>query len=206
MAEQSSGPRRMSPAERRDQIIQAARPMLGERGLHACTIRDIAHAARVAVGTVTYHFSGIAEILAASLDAEMTDYSARHMRAAQAQDGPAACRILVDGLIADGPVATRHWSLWLDFWALAAHDAEYSSWQRRVYEALHECCETALGGLAPAIEFVALMDGLVVQTYVQGSRLTPAEARATLHAWLDRFEAWGGIGSAGGATPTPRTD
>ncbi len=185
-------PRRRRPPEvRRAMIIDAARELIAAQGMHATTIRDIASAAGVAVGTVTYHFSGIAEVLAGVLQAEMTQYSAGVMRAAaEAETGAAGLRTLTDGLIADGPRAAEHWKLWLDFWTLAAHQPHYADWQKDVYRDLHALAADLFHrGAAEspqrcAIEYIALMDGLVVQTYLPGSRLTAAEARALLEDYV----------------------
>jgi AcrR family transcriptional regulator len=177
-------------------IIAAARDVIAGRGLHATTVRDIAAAAGVAVGTVTYHFSGIAEVLAGVLEAEMADYSGPVMSAATnagtAADG---LRILTDGLLATGERAVQHWKLWLDFWALAAHYPHYSQWQSQVYRDLHALVISLLergredGSLAvsdpsrQAVEYVAMMDGLVVQGYLPGARLDPDRARDLLQAY-----------------------
>lgn len=197
-------------------IIDAARELIAAQGMHATTIRDIASAAEVAVGTVTYHFSGIAEVLAGVLQAEMTQFSAPVMAAAAtAPTGLAGLAVLTDGLLADGERAAEHWRLWLDFWTLAAHREHYADWQAGVYRDLHAAVAdlfrrgnsdgslvagwslkpVAAGGLSGedgdasvalrrSVEFVALMDGLVVQAYLPGSRLTPARARELLEGSL----------------------
>lgn len=188
-----AGPRRLPPEVRRRMLLDAARTVIAERGLHATTVRDIAAAGEVAVGTVTYHFSGIAEVLAGVLESEMETFSAPVMAAAgDAPTGADALRVLTDGLLASGERAVEHWKLWLDFWALAAHYPQYAAWQARVYRDLHELVETILrrgatdGTLqvddpaVSAVELVALLDGLVVQCYLPGSRLSPARARAML--------------------------
>ncbi len=56
---------------RRPLIVEAARSVIADRGLFATTMRDIAAASGVSLGTVTYHFRGIAEILGEVLDLEM---------------------------------------------------------------------------------------------------------------------------------------
>lgn len=186
--------RRLPPEVRRQMLLQAARGVIAERGLHATTLRDIAAAGDVAVGTVTYHFAGIAEVLAGVLAAEMRDYSAPIMAVAmQAETGREALGQLIDGLLADGDRARDHWKLWLDFWALSAHDDRYADWQRRVYDDLHALVADALrrgsadGSLRPiddprqsAFELVALLDGLVVQCYRPQGAITSARGRAIL--------------------------
>ena len=100
------GPRhRLAPEVRRRLLVEAARAVIAERGLHATTIRDVAAAGDVAVGTVTYHFAGIAEVLAGVIDAEMTAFSAPIMRRAHAAaTGREALQTITDGLLADGTI------------------------------------------------------------------------------------------------------
>jgi len=181
-------------------LLDAARMVIAERGLHATTVRDVAAAGEVAVGTVTYHFTGIAELLAEVLESEMAAYSAPLMTAAERSgSGREGLLLLLDGLLADGERAAEHWKLWLDFWALAAHREEYARWQHRVYVDLHglvarllarELTDASVPGIDPeqaAVEVVALLDGLVVQCYLPGARLTPARGRELLRRHLDRL-------------------
>jgi len=120
---------------RRALIVEAARSVIADRGLFATTMRDIAAASEVSLGTVTYHFRGIAEILAEVLDGEMDAFYAPLVAAAAAQpDGRAALRALIDGFLASSPRARQHWVLWLDFWALSAHDGEYARRQAAFYQ------------------------------------------------------------------------
>lgn len=179
-------------------LIQAARSVIVERGLHATTIRDIAAAGGVAVGTVTYHFSGIAEVLAGVLRSEMENYSAVVMqRAATAQTGRDGLTEIINGLLGSQPLLTEHWKLWLDFWTLAAHRPEYSEYQLQIYAQLHGQVHRIIlrgdddGSLSSddphqqAVAFVSMMDGLVVQAYVPGARITPGQARKILHGYVD---------------------
>jgi len=191
-------PRRRRPPEvRRRMLLDAARGVIAERGLHATTVRDIAAAGGVAVGTVTYHFSGIEEVLAGVLESETERYSAPiWMRAATAATGRDGLTTLIDGLVASDSRTYEHWKLWLDFWALAAHYPQYSSWQSQVYRDLHQLTASILTRgqldgtlLVPdpateAVRFIALLDGLVVQSYLPESRLSPGAARTALHSYV----------------------
>src|SRR3954468_4233791 len=101
--------RRRPPAVRRRMLLDAARMVIAERGLHATTIRDVAAAGGVAVGTVTYHFSGIAEVLVGVLESEMESWSDPVWRSADtAPDGRTGLRTLLEGLLADGARAVEH--------------------------------------------------------------------------------------------------
>ena len=189
--------RRQPPEVRRRMLLDAARTVIAERGLHATTIRDVAAAGQVAVGTVTYHFTGIDQVLAGVLESEMESFSAPlWRRAGGAGDGATGIAVLIDGLLASDQRTREHWRLWLDFWALAAHFPDYSAWQSRVYRDLHALTAELLargsadGTLrvsAPAdeaIELIAMLDGLVVQSYLPGSPLDPERARLILHRYV----------------------
>lgn len=178
-------------------LLDAAQGVIVERGLHATTVRDVAAAGQVAVGTVTYHFSSMEEVLAGVLENEMETYSARiWARAAAAANGFDGLTVLIDGLMASDQRAHEHWKLWLDFWALAAHFPQYSTWQSQVYRDLHALTERLLdrgrldGSLLvtnpadQAVELIALLDGLVVQAYLPESRLRPRRARTLLHHYV----------------------
>src|SRR5690625_5385883 len=63
--------RRLSPQQRRAQIVRAAREHIAGQeqsahpGVAKFSLRDIAAAAGVSMGTVTYHFASVNEILSA---------------------------------------------------------------------------------------------------------------------------------------------
>lgn len=187
---------RQPPHIRRQMITEAARTVIAGRGLHATSLRDVAAAADVALGTVTYHFTGIDEVLAEVLKSEMLIYSAPITDAAtEAPTGRAGLDVVIDGLLASGDRAVEHWRLWLDFWTLAAHNAEYSAWQAQIYRDLHAVVAGLLrrghvdGTLTvtdperEAVEFVAMLDGLVVQSYLRQSQITPEQARHMLKSY-----------------------
>jgi len=191
---------RHPPEVRRALIVEAARSVIADRGLFATTMRDIAAASEVSLGTVTYHFRGIAEILAEVLDGEMDAFYAPLIATAFAQpDGRAALGALIDGFLASSPRTRQHWVLWLDFWALSAHDGEYARrqavfyqrWQRDV-EAVFEC-GVADGSLRveaideAVAEFTAVFDGMASKAYLPGAGIRPAEARSRLHRYVDRI-------------------
>ncbi len=191
--------RRLPPELRRRMIIEAARSVIGTRGLFATTLRDVARAGDVALGTVTYHFAGIDEVLAEVLKEEMVAFSEPITEAAlAAPTGGAGLQIIVDGLLASTERAGQHWRLWLDFWALAARVPRYGAWQSEIYRELHEVVATLLRrGQADAtlpvgdpvgqsVEFIALLDGLVVQCYLPDPRLRPDQARGMLATYATR--------------------
>jgi AcrR family transcriptional regulator len=199
-AKQASERSRHPTEVRRQLIVEAARSVIAERGLFATSIRDIATASDVSLGTVTYHFTGIAEILAEVLNDEMDSFYGPVIAAAKAApDGRAALREIVDGFIASSARAREHWVLWLDFWALSAHDPEYASRQSEIYQRWHADVRAVFerGGTDGSLravpkeeaitEFMAIFDGMASQAYLPGAELRPAEARSRLHRYIDRL-------------------
>jgi len=184
---------------RRRLIVEAARTVISERGLFATTMRDIAQASAVSVGTLTYHFTGIAEILAEVLQGEMDYFYLPIVEGARAApDATTALRLLVDGFFADDERTVRHWRLWLDFWSLSAHNPAYAEWQSKAYDVWRaDIGEVVARGLESGefrvddldvlmTEFLALFDGLAAQAYLPGSSVGPLTARDHLHGWAQR--------------------
>lgn len=177
-------------------IIESARTLIADQGLAATTMRDVARAGDVALGTVTYHFDGIDEVLAGVLAEEMVAFSAPvTSQAVAAVSGAAGLDVLIDGLVGSDDRARQHWRLWLEFWALASHVPRYGEWQSEIYRDLHGLVATLLArGAADgtlrvsdparqALEFVALLDGLVVQCYLPHPRVPADQVRQMLRAY-----------------------
>ena len=59
---ESTGLRRYDP-DRRDRIIAACLDVIAENGVAGTSARKVAEAADVPLGSVTYHFTGMGELL-----------------------------------------------------------------------------------------------------------------------------------------------
>ena len=173
--------------------------LIADRGLFSASMRDIAQRAEVSLGTVSYHFDSIAELLSEVLHAEMEHfYRPISARAAAEPDGWAALRIIVDGFFADGVRTVEHWRLWLDFWTLSAHDQSYADWQAQVYVQWRRDIVDILqrgqraGTLSfgdvevAATEFMAVFDGWAAQAFLPRGEIGPAKGRALLHDYIQR--------------------
>lgn len=184
---------------RRRLIIEAARVLIADRGLFSASMRDIAQRAEVSLGTVSYHFESIAELLSEVLHAEMEDfYRPISAQAATEPDGRVALGVIVDGFFADGARTVEHWRLWLDFWTLSAHDQSYADWQAQVYVQWRRDVIDILergrraGTLAfddtevAATEFMAVFDGWAAQAFLPRGGIGPAKGRALLHDYIQR--------------------
>lgn len=207
MSRAEGSPRAKSAAERvrqptevrRRLIVEAARGLIADRGLFATTMRDIAQAGGVSLGTLTYHFTGIAEILGEVLKDEMEAfYTPIAERARAAVDGATAMQILIDGFFAADDRTLQHWRLWLDFWGLSAHDPTYARWQSDAYARWRSDVDLVLErgcteghfviddrDLALK-DFMAIFDGLASQAFLPGSPIGPVQAREHLTGWVRR--------------------
>jgi AcrR family transcriptional regulator len=183
---------------RRKLVVEAARRVLAVKGLTATGIRDIAAASGVSSGTISYHFRGIDEIFTdvLKLEAELfyEPVAELSLAAPTAREGLA---VLIDKYLSSDPETLTHWKLWLDYWAAAVHDTRFTGWHTEQYTLWRDVVERVIrrgidsGEFAPrdaagaAVEFTALLDGLVMQTFFTGAHLTPAEARRRLSAYVD---------------------
>lgn len=183
---------------RRRLLVEAARGVIAERGLFAVRMRDIAAAGGVSVGTVSYHFTGIEEILGEVLKDEMTSFYAPVVGAAERDRATEELRALVDGFFSDDRRTVQHWHLWFDFWSLSAHNRDYAEWQRTAYRRWrddvvrvltrgHRAGEFAIGDLDRAVnEFMVMFDGLALKAYLPGAPVGPLQAGADLWCWVER--------------------
>ncbi len=188
--------RRLSPAARRQQIIDAARGVIVQRGLATTSLRDIATAAGVSLGTVTYHFDGVDEILSAVVVAESARFYEDVVRSADAEPDPwQALDLIVAPLFGDSDDVTAHWRIWSDYWATVARRPEMATTYAGLIRHWEACCTRIVARgvesgvfreVSPgttALKLAAYSDGLGTQRAQRVEGLTPEVARA----WMDEF-------------------
>lgn len=182
--------RRMSPAARREQIVGAARNVIVRRGLADTSLRHIAAEADVSMGTVTYHFSSVDEILGAVVVAETTRFYAEVVAAADAEPDPReALRLLIEPLFEDASDVDAHWRIWTDYWAAVARRPEMTSAYAARIRHWERCCARVIErGIAAgtfrhvdpdvaALKLAAYSDGIAAQRAQGVEGLTRAAAR-----------------------------
>ncbi|WP_323749409.1 TetR/AcrR family transcriptional regulator [Curtobacterium sp. VKM Ac-1393] len=130
---------RQRPEVRRAMIVEAARAVIVRNGVGATGLRDIAAEAGVSVGTVTYHFGSVAEILNEVVVLETERFYGAIVIAVDAEPDPVeALRMLVAPLFGDTEQVRQHWRIWSDYWTAVARRpevaAEYAE-RIRVWEA-----------------------------------------------------------------------
>ncbi|MFE2839010.1 TetR/AcrR family transcriptional regulator [Streptomyces mirabilis] len=183
---------------RRRLIVEAAVPLIAELGYASVGVRDVAAAAGVSVGTVTYHFGSVQEILSEAMVLHIERYyAALSEAAAQAAGAAEALRLLVDALFTED--TDRHWRMWFDYWNAGDQDPDqaFARGQAERYEAWHtQIRELAERGVAEGefssddldgftVRFAALADGLALQRLRQAPPLSTEDARRHLNRLID---------------------
>ncbi|MGW7423882.1 TetR/AcrR family transcriptional regulator [Streptomyces sp. NPDC054813] len=191
--------RTRQPTEvRRRLIVEAAVPLIAERGYASVGVRDVAAAAGVSVGTVTYHFGSVQEILSEAMVLHIERYYAALSEAAeQAGSGAEALRLLVDALFTED--TDRHWRMWFDYWNAGDPDTDetFTRGQAQRYEAWHQQIRALVErGVADGefaaddldgftVRFAALADGLALQRLRQTPPLSTQDARRHLNRLVE---------------------
>ncbi|OAH13613.1 TetR/AcrR family transcriptional regulator [Streptomyces jeddahensis] len=187
--------RTRQPTEvRRRLIVEAAVPLIAERGYASVGVRDVAAAAGVSVGTVTYHFGSVQEILSEAMVLHIERYYAALSEAAEhATSAAEALRLLIDALFTED--TDRHWRMWFDYWSAGDQETDlaFARGQAERYEAWHGQIRALVErGVADGdfvcedpdgftVRFAALADGLALQRLRQAPPLSTEDARLHLN-------------------------
>lgn len=199
----NSDRQRHPPEVRRRLILEAARRCIAARGLEGTTIREIAKEADISIGTITYHFSGVQDILAEALREASENFTKRFLEEAGSQTGARnRLRYIVDVNLPVDEERRALWRLWLELWAKASRDpalAEVHS-ERHAYErvAIAEIVDQAVErGELPAsdsagfaLNFLGLLDGLGLQAVIGDKGVTVETARHALYSMIDASLDW----------------
>jgi DNA-binding transcriptional regulator YbjK len=188
MAEAGTGrrPRRHDPG-RRDRLVDAALTVIAERGVAGTTHREIARVADVPLGSMTYHFTSLDEVLAEAFTRH-ADRAARVFdgRMAAAADRAGAVEAVValvteDLLGSSGSGADL--VLAVELYVAAARNpalrAVTQAWMARSRRALERHFDPTT-----ARELDALIEGLVLHSALSTDPMTPAQIRHAIERYL----------------------
>ncbi|GAA1446159.1 TetR/AcrR family transcriptional regulator [Nocardiopsis tropica] len=109
--------------QRKERILAAALEVIAERGVHRTTHRAIAQRASVPLGSLTYHFDGLTEILEqafAHLARTMARYYGDRMAAASSR--AEACEAVVDLVCGPGYATPGQFVLLFEMYSYANHN------------------------------------------------------------------------------------
>lgn len=177
-------------AERRAQILQAARACIVALGYERATVRDVAEAAGVSTGTIVHYFGDKDSVLEAALLGKVQDTGIAFRAALTgAQSAWERLERLVTASLPASEEVRDEWRLWLTFWGevtrnerlRAVSEKQHRRWTRFLARIIAE--GSASGEFAPvdpditATQLAALIDGLAIQTTLQNPALPPEQMR-----------------------------
>ncbi|MFB9324040.1 TetR/AcrR family transcriptional regulator [Cryptosporangium minutisporangium] len=175
--------RRHDPG-RRDRLIDAALTVIAERGVAGTTHREIARAADVPLGSMTYHFASLDEILAEAFTRHAEAIAAVFDQRLTAAFDRAAAIDAVITLVTDdllGPSANL--VLTVELYVAAARNpalrAVTQAWMQRSRDALEQHFDPTT-----ARELDALIEGLVLHSALSTDPMTPAQIRHAIERYL----------------------
>ncbi|MBF4614975.1 TetR/AcrR family transcriptional regulator [Curtobacterium sp. VKM Ac-1376] len=193
----AAGRLRQRPEVRRAMIVEAARAVIVRNGVGATGLRDIAAEAGVSVGTVTYHFGSVAEILNEVVVLETERFYGAIVTAVDAEpDVLAGLRMLVAPLFVDTEQVRQHWRIWSDYWTAVVRRpevaAEYAErirvWEACLVRVVRRGVEAgvfrdAVDPDTVALQLAAYSDGVATQI-AQG---VPGLTNSVALSWMWRF-------------------
>jgi AcrR family transcriptional regulator len=188
---------RFAPDIRRGMIVDAARRHIVEHGLAATSAREVAKAAGLSIGTLTYHFATMDELLTEVVVSTMRQFEETVDAQLAKQDSPlAALVLLLDAHF--GRASVDVGVLWLEFWTRSVREPSLRGTDQTFRWGLHSKVIDLLEAGARAGEFqrpedpaavatelVALIDGLMIA--VRGGAMRGREARSILKRRLSGF-------------------
>ncbi|WP_405912014.1 TetR family transcriptional regulator [Streptomyces sp. NBC_00963] len=174
--------RRYDP-DRRERIIDAAIRIAGDQGIAGLSHRSVAAEADVPLGSTTYHFATLDELLIAALRKVSDDPQSAGTGWATALAGPGGglaerLTALLGGLVAEDRSRVRlEYELYLAALRREALRPVAAEW----LDAFVEVVRAHVGGdAATARALVALIDGLLIQLLLTGRAFDPDEVREGL--------------------------
>lgn len=173
--------RRRHDPDRRDRLVATALDVIAEHGVAGASHRAIARAADVPLGSTTYHFSTLDELLTAAFTVQaetVADALEERMRAASGRE--AALDALATHLAQDLLGTDRELVLAVELYVAAARRpalrAVTEAWMRRSRRALELHFDPVT-----ARELDALIEGLVLHQALSTEPMSSEQVRHALH-------------------------
>ena len=180
--------RRYDP-RRRDRIIDACLDVIAEVGVAGTSHRKVAEAADVPLGSMTYHFSGMSELLHEAFTRFAVAFSDRFTaRMAAAADRDAAAAAIVEAVVGDILSDQRELVITQELYTLAARDASFrditNAWMGRSRAAFERHFDPATARMLDA-----LIEGLTLHraldTESQGDQVVATAIARLVNAHID---------------------
>jgi len=178
--------------QRREQMLRAALEVISERGYPETRIADVAERIGISPALVIYYFKTKDQLLTEAIRyAEDSWYASGQRRMARLPAAAARIEEIVAMSCldeADPDYADYSWTIWLDFWAQAARNAEVAAVRQKADERWRETIRSLVAegqqsgefsDVDPdifAIHFSALLDGLAIQMALEDPVVDPVTA------------------------------
>jgi AcrR family transcriptional regulator len=210
--------------QRREQMLRAALEVIADRGYADTRIADVAERIGISPALVIYYFKTKDQLLTEAIRYSEDSWYA-HVRRRLAELPTAGARI--EAIVAmtclpeADPEPQVSWTLWLDFWALAARNAEVASLREKADERWRDLIGSQVLAGRQAGEFrdvdpdsfaillSTLLDGMAIQIALHDPVVDPARAFGLCMLFIaDQlgFEWEGGQARRGGAREAGQPD
>jgi AcrR family transcriptional regulator len=181
--------------DRRDAILVAAAEVIGERGIGATRITDVAARAGVSAGLAVYYFKSKDRLLAEALLAAEDRFYARTVTdlAEMARAADRLVRLIeLSCPLLDEEDDYAEWTLWIQLWAQALHDPAVRDTREQLDRRWRETIATIVRDGRRQLEFApidvddfvlrltALIDGLVVQVLLGDPEISAQRMRGVV--------------------------
>jgi DNA-binding transcriptional regulator YbjK len=115
--------RESAEKDRRERIAEAALGVIIAHGVHRTTHRKIAEAAAVPLGSVTYYFKTLEDVICSAFEGLMTTMSERYAAVLDAaEDQPAACEAVTELLCGDSFASEGELAAIYELYAFSNHN------------------------------------------------------------------------------------
>ena len=187
-----SGPARtrFTVEARRQQIVDAMRKVVLERGLRETRVQDVATKLGISSGLIHYHFATKEELTEAMLRESAADSLADAKKSlASLPSAEARLVKLLDTYYLPSSRRDPWWVLWIDFWGEALRDDALrrisedldNAWVELTAEVIAEGVAAGTFHSADPLEsawrLCALLDGLALQVVLHERTMTRAQMR-----------------------------
>ena len=196
---------RLSPADRRAHIEDAACACMARGGIRAFTVDQVVAEACVSRGLIAHHFGSMDGLLVAVYARMYRDWIAV---IEAPRPGLTRLQAMIEALVSPALFNRDVLNIWLTLWGEIANNPTLRDEHRKLYGTYRATVATALREVAAAngravdaetvaAAFICMTDGMAVQRCVEPDLMTEADARSACRAFLSPHV--GGMQGASGA-------
>lgn len=177
---ETASPRRADP-NRKQNIIDACLRVIAHRGVAGTSCRIVAAEAQVPLGSITYYFDGIQDLLHQSFDQfarqSVLAFAARMKTATNAEE---ACEAIATSIERDVLNNPADLNINLEFYTLAARDSSFRDisdrWMSAVQKTMNRFFDAQTSVLLDA-----MIEGLTLHRALGGEPKSPKAIRDGIH-------------------------